>query len=110
MLDVRGRTIYREGSIPGALNAGTDPAGFLPDGRGGDVVLILAPGTLVEPWRARLADYRYRVYLLAGGMSAWRAAGLPEEKPEMSYTKPGSVPFVIPRGLCELNEPSQSFD
>ena len=110
ILDVRGRVAYREGTIAAAMDVGQDPAGFLPDSRGGDVVLVLPDGAAVAPWCARLADYGYRVRILAGGMPAWRAAGLPEEKPEVSYTRPGTVPFVIPKGLCELNEPSHTFD
>ncbi len=110
ILDVRGRAAYREGTIMTALDVGQDPAGFLPDGRGGDVVLLLSDGASVDSWRARLVDYGYRVRVLAGGLPAWRAAGLPEERPEVSYTRPGTVPFVIPKGLCELNEPSHSFD
>ena len=110
ILDVRGRVAYREGTIAAAMDVGQDPAGFLPDGRGGDVVLVLPEGALADSWRARLVDYGYRVRVLAGGMQSWRAAGLPEEKPEVSYTRPGTVPFVIPKGLCELNDPSHSFD
>ncbi|MEA3276016.1 MAG: rhodanese-like domain-containing protein [Pseudomonadota bacterium] len=110
ILDVRGRGAYREGTIADALDAGQDPAGFLPDSRGGDVVLVLPEGASAKSWRARLADYGYRVQVLAGGMPGWRAAGLPEERPEVSYTRPGTVPFVIPKGLCELNEPSHTFD
>jgi len=110
ILDVRGRVAYREGTISAAMDVGQDPAGFLPDSRGGDVVLVLPDGVSAASWYARLADYGYRVRVLAGGMSAWRAAGLPEEKPEVSYTRPGTVPFVIPNGLCELNEPSHTFD
>lgn len=110
ILDVRGRAAYLNGTIAGAIDAGQDPDGFLPDTGGGDVVLVLPDGVPVAPWRARLADFGYRVLILEGGMDFWRGQGLPEEKPEVSYTRPGAVPFVIPRGLCELNEPSHSFD
>lgn len=110
VLDARGRDAYREGTIGGALDAGTDPAGFLPDSRGGEVVLILPEGIPVEPWRRRLADFGYRIHVLTGGLAAWRTAGLPEERPAAAFVRPGTVPFVIPRGLCELNEPAQVFE
>ena len=110
LLDVRGRKAYLSGSVPGALDAGKDPAGFLPDSRGGDVVLILAEGVEPEPWRERLADFGYRVHILAGGMGAWRAAGFTVEKPAEGFVQPGTVPFLIPRGICELNEPAEVYD
>ena len=110
VLDVRGRAAYLDGTISGAVDAGQDPEGFLPETGGGDVVLVLPDEVAVESWRARLADFGYRVLILDGGIETWRAQGLPEEKPEVSYTRPGTVPFVIPRGLCELNEPSHRFD
>ena len=110
VLDVRGRDAYLEGTVGDALDAGTDPAGFLPDSRGGDLVLILPEGALAEPWGTRLSDFHYRVYILAGGLTAWRAAGLPVQSPEESFVRPGTVPFVIPRGLCEMNEPAQAYE
>jgi len=110
LLDVRGRVAYRAGSLPGALDAGADPAGFLPDGRGGDVVLLMEEGAPTEPWHARLANFGYRVHVLAGGLEAWRAAGLPTSIAEASFVRPGTVPFVIPRGICEMNEPAEVFD
>lgn len=110
ILDVRGRSAYLDGSLPGALDAGTDPMGFLPDSRGGDVVIISAPGQPLQAWYTRLVDYGHRVQVLRGGIDNWRAAELPVERAENSYTKPGTVPFVIPRGLCELNEPAEIFD
>lgn len=110
ILDIRGRSAYLEGTLSGALDAGTDPAGFLPDGRGGDVVLLPASNQDLEPWQARLADYGYQVYVLGGEVADWHAAGLLVESPEASFVRPGTVPFVIPRGICELNEPAEVFD
>ncbi|WP_162008600.1 rhodanese-like domain-containing protein [Thermochromatium tepidum] len=109
VLDTRGRTAYLTGTIPGALDAGTDPAGYLPDSRGGEVVLIIEPGTDPAPWMNRLLGFGYRVEVLAGGLSAWRAAGLPVVDPQSSFARPGSRPFVIPRGLCEMNTPADRF-
>ncbi len=112
VLDIRGRDAYLAGSLPQALNAGTDPAGFLPDGRGGDLVLI-TPQPLdeaqLQPWVKRLVNAHHRVWVLRGGIDAWRAAGLPLVETEQVYTRPGTVPFVIPRGLCEGAEPAQEY-
>ena len=110
LLDIRGRAAYLDGSLAGAIDAGRDPAGFLPDGRGGEVVLLPGGEQDLGAWYRRLADYGHRVYLLSGGIEEWRAAGLPVERPEVSFTRPGTVPFVIPRGLCELNEPAEVFE
>jgi rhodanese-related sulfurtransferase len=112
VLDVRGRAAYLAGTIPGALDAGTEPAGFLPDGRGGAVVLVMSyppdPERLAG-WVRRLANAGHVVRLLEGGLPAWRRAGLAVETAHESFVRPGTVPFVIPRGLCEQNEPAQVF-
>jgi rhodanese-related sulfurtransferase len=110
LLDTRGRAAYLAGTILGALDAGTDPAGYLPDSRGGNVVLILESGADPASWTARLAAFGYQAQILAGGLPAWRAAGLPVVNPEASFARPGSHPFVIPRGLCEMNTPADRFD
>ena len=112
LLDIRGREAYLAGTLPQALNAGTDPAGFLPDGRGGDLVLITGQPperARLAPWIRRLVDAHHRVFLLQGGVPAWRAAGLPLIASEQTYVRPGTVPFIIPRGLCEGDEPAQEY-
>jgi len=113
VIDVRGRQAYRSGSLPGAFDAGSDPMGYLPD-RNGDPVVLLAAQTL-EPerlaaWTARLADAGHPVWLLTGGLAAWIEGGGAIEQPGASYTQPGRVPFLIPRGLCEGGEPAQVFE
>jgi hypothetical protein len=114
VLDARGRDAHGERTISGALDVGTDPAGYLPDGRGGTVVLMMLEGNTVPDMRAawidRLEKWRHRVYVLVGGPDAWHDAGLPVEYPGNSYTVPGTVPFVIPRGICEMNEPAGRFE
>lgn len=110
LLDTRGRAAYLAGIIPGALDAGTDPAGYLPDSRGGGVVPILEPGVDPAAWISRLVGFGYRVWTLDGGLPAWRAAGLPVVNPQASFAQPGSHPFVIPRGLCGMNTPADRFD
>jgi len=112
VIDARGRAAYLTATIPGALDAGRDPAGYLPDGRGGPVVLILAENSEPEriaAWVRRLERASHRVYLLTGDMSAWIGAGLPVENPEASFVRPGTVPFIIPRGICEMNEPAEEY-
>lgn len=112
ILDVRGRAAYRAGTLAGALDGGVEPSGFLPDG-GGGLVLLLPDGAseqLVEAWFARLTDAGHQVWILEGGIAGWVEAGGSVEMPQSTYTLPGSVPFLIPRGLCEGGSPSQVFD
>lgn len=113
LLDVRGRQAYLSGSLPGALNAGSDPLGYLPDHSGEPVVLLMPAEPnplLVESWTTRLTDAGHQVWLLSGGMAAWIDAGGQVEIPETAYTRPGRVPFLIPKGLCEGGEPAQVFE
>ena len=112
VIDVRGREAYQAGTLDGALDAGLDPAGYLPDGRGGPLVLLAPPrwgDTERSRWVTRLESARHRVYLLEGDVTAWRAAGLVLISPDSSYVRPGTVPFIIPRGLCESNEPAHRY-
>lgn len=113
ILDVRGRAGYRAETIAGALDGGIDPRGFLPDDGGGRLVLLLpevVAEQLVDDWFRRLSNAGYQVWILDGGLAGWIDAGGATEIPEFTYTRPGSVPFLIPRGLCEGGEPSQVFD
>lgn len=112
ILDVRGRAAYRAGTLAGALDGGVEPSGFLPDG-GGGLVLLLPQGAseqLVDAWFARLTDAGHQVWILEGGIAGWVEAGGSVEVPQSTYIRPGSVPFLIPRGLCEGGSPSQVFD
>ncbi len=112
VLDVRGLESHREGTIPGAVHVGTNPVGFLPPVSEMPVVLVLPepydPAHL-QAWARRLEGAGLLVRWLEGGMPAWRAAGLSVASPEHAYRKPGTVPFVVPRGLCEMGEPAQVF-
>ncbi len=113
VLDVRGREVYRAGTLPGAFNAGRDPFGYLPDDSKEPVVLVVpveADSKFIEAWRRRLADAGHEVWVLDSGFSGWKAIGGAVETSDVSYTKPGRVPFVIPRGLCEGNEPAQTYE
>ena len=112
ILDVRGLEAHREGTIPGAVHIGTNPAGFLPPVSEMPVVLILPEPhdpAYLQAWTRRLENAGLSVRWLEGGLPAWRAAGLSVASPEHAYRKPGTVPFVVPRGLCEMGEPAQEF-
>lgn len=112
VLDIRGRTAYQAGTIPGTTYAGANPAGFLPTGSVGPVVLLTShpydPSTVLA-WVYRLANAGHRVHVLKGGMAAWQRARFTVETPEQGLTRPGTVPFVIPRGICENKKPIQVF-
>ncbi|TAN56461.1 MAG: hypothetical protein EPN26_03840, partial [Rhodospirillales bacterium] len=104
IVDARGRDLYANGTLPGAVNAGRDPEGFLPSSSSGGLLLIVRKGaspSLKRAWVERLSAYGYTVSILNGGFEAWQAKGLPVEIPASGHVKPGSTPFTIPRGLCE---------
>ena len=112
VLDLRTAQLYRSGTIPGAMYAGSDPMGFLPDSRRGSIVLITdkaVTGQQLRQWLKRLREGGHHVFLLQGGIAAWQQAGFAVEQPVTQNIRPGTVPYVIPRGLCELNEPAQVF-
>lgn len=113
ILDVRGRADYRTKTIAGAMNAGGDPKGYLADGRGGRLVLLMRGEENSEDiaaWFTRLLNAGHDVWILQGGLAGWIEAGGATETPEFSYTQPGRVPFLIPRGLCEGGEPAHVFE
>lgn len=113
ILDVRGRAAYRAGTLAGALDGGVDPRGYLADGNGGRLVLLLPEDVderVIDAWFTRLSNAGHQVWILEGGLAAWIESGGTIEIPESTYTRPGSVPFLIPRGLCEGGKPSQVFE
>ena len=113
VLDLRGRRAYLTGTVPGAIDPGNSPEEFRLDARGGIVVLVTEKGAMdknAEKWVKALCRSNIDVRVLKGGVAGWLAAGLKLEKPEDRFIRPGTVPFVIPRGLCEMNEPAQVFE
>ena len=113
VLDVRGRSKYRAGTLAGAFDAGIDPLGYLPDDSKDPVVMIIPVGAdsvFIDAWFKRLTNAGHKVWILKKGLSGWVEASGQIETPEVTYTRPGSVPFIIPRGLCEGNEPAQIFE
>ncbi len=112
VLDVRGRESYQKGTLPGAVSAGRDPLGYLPDDGKEPVILVVpeeADSRFIETWRHRLADAGHEVWLLDSGFDGWKASGGAVVIPDVIYTEPGRVPFVIPRGLCEGNDPAHIY-
>lgn len=113
LLDIRGHEVYMTGTIMGALDTGQDPQGYLPGKPGKSIVLITADpadGTNIRSWIQRIDIPENEVYLLQGGINAWQAAGFPVEIIEEGYVEPGTVPFVVPKGLCDMREPAQRFE
>jgi rhodanese-related sulfurtransferase len=112
VLDIRGSPAYRRGTIEGAMDVGSDPAKAVTDGRRGIVVLLAEEPSdlaLVVRWTDKLRRAGHTVRVLAGGLPAWQAAGLPVVEPTRGLVRPGTVPFVIPRGLCESRDPVQEY-
>ncbi len=113
LLDIRGHEVYMTGTIMGAVDAGLDPQGYLPRKSGKSMVLITDDpdtGANIRSWIQRIDIPENKVYLLQGGINAWQAAGFPVEIVEEVYVEPGTVPFVVPKGLCDMREPAQRFE
>lgn len=58
----------------------------------------------------RLAGTGCRLFRLQGRAEDWIAAGIAAPAEPRRRIRPGDVPFVVPRGLCESNPPAQVFD
>lgn len=87
LIDVRNRSEYRQGHLPGAVNI---PVYALPfhladiPTRGKDEVVVVycahGPRSGLAGFILRLAGYD-NVFHLQGDMAGWDSAGLPVEKP-----------------------------
>ena len=84
IVDVRSAEDFAKGSLPGAKNI---PGVALKD-RGGElkkdkpVLVVCNTGTSAGPAAAQLRGAGCaEVFVLAGGLAAWREAGLPLKKP-----------------------------
>lgn len=116
VLDTRARQDFLAGTIPGAVN--TDMLQKKIDGTHEDrqnayIVVVTKKGRLDsarQAWVKRLCDRDIETRILQGGTDSWQAQGFGLELPEERLTLPGTVPFIIPRGLCEMNEPVQEFN
>ncbi len=113
IIDVRGKSEFQSGTIDGAINAGVDPKGYLSDNHS-DPIILIAPypfdSSVIQQWITRLQKHADQVSVLTGGIDAWIAQGGTLVEPESYYTRPGTVPFLIPKGLCEDGEPAQVFE
>jgi len=113
VLDVRGRSAYRTATVAGAIDAGLDPSGYLPDDSTNAVVLIIpvdADSEFIEAWFKRLANAGHKVWILEHGFAAWTEAGGPIDSFEATYILPGTVPFTVPKGICHGNTPALIFE
>jgi len=85
ILDVRSAAEVAEGTIPGARHVPVHrlPARFTELGLapGSEVVAVCKTAHRSIPAVRFLTEKGYRAVQLAGGMDAWRRAGLPVERP-----------------------------
>jgi thiosulfate/3-mercaptopyruvate sulfurtransferase len=112
VIDLRPKAEYTDGTVAGALHGEPDPDAFAPPGGIEEVVLIppAAPdGAGVPAWADRLHHFGIRPFVLEGDPQAWRDAGVRMERPGPTYTDPGAVPYVVPRGICENLPPVLQF-
>ncbi|QIS04037.1 pyridoxal-phosphate dependent enzyme [Nocardia brasiliensis] len=85
IVDTRGAMAYRIGHVPGALNIRDDQledmfAQGIPFSRSRPLVFVCPVGELSLRFAARAGQAGYDAAGLAGGVAAWRAAGLPLER------------------------------
>ncbi|WP_040778083.1 pyridoxal-phosphate dependent enzyme [Nocardia pneumoniae] len=85
IVDTRGAMAYRIGHVPGALNIRDDQlddmfAHGIPFPRSRTVVFVCPVGELSLRFAARARQAGYDAASLAGGVVAWRDAGLPLER------------------------------
>lgn len=113
VIDLRPADDYMAGTVAGALHGEPDPGEFVPPGDVREAVLLPPDDDhtgVADAWVERLASLGLRVMLLEGDPDAWRAAGVALQRPgPPSYADPGSVPFVVPRGICEHLPPVQEY-
>lgn len=81
----------------------------------GDCLAVLiidatSPAAEVAAAVARLAGAGCALRRLEGEAAQWIAAGLAAPALPHPAPRPGEVPFIIPRGLCEARDPVQSFN
>lgn len=113
VIDLRDRAAYLSGTVPGAVYVGPSPDGYIGDGRGG-AVLVIADGDasveILEAWHDRLVTFGHDpIYFLEGGFASWVNHDGPVETPIDTSAVPGKFPFIIPRGLCEMNTPAKVY-
>lgn len=104
VIDLRPEADFAAGTVAGALRGEPDPGMFAPPGDIREAVLIPPPdadGAAVPHWADRLHQLGIRPLVLGGGPQGWRDAGVRMERPGPVYSDPGTVQFVVPRGICE---------
>jgi rhodanese-related sulfurtransferase len=116
LIDTRSRHDFLVGTLPTAITVGKLQdiiARTHEDRQDAYVVVVTKDGGLDDTtleWVERLCAEGVETWVLQGGINGWLAAGIGLEKPEDRLTVPGNVPFVIPRGLCEMNDPVLEYN
>jgi thiosulfate/3-mercaptopyruvate sulfurtransferase len=116
LIDTRSSDDFFAGTIPTAIYVAKLQdivRGAHKDSQSAFVVVITENGSLddtVLEWVRRLCAGSVETWVLRGGINGWLAAGFGLEKPGDRLTVPGNVPFVIPRGLCEMNDPVLEYN
>jgi thiosulfate/3-mercaptopyruvate sulfurtransferase len=116
LIDTRSRDDFLVGTLPTAITVAKLQdiiAGTHDDRQDAYVVVVTKEGDLDDAtldWVERLCAGGVETWILQGGINGWLAAGIGLEKPEDRLTVPGNVPFVIPRGLCEMNDPVLEYN
>ena len=111
LIDLRDQAAITAAMIEGAMR----PSDIGPDEIADQCITVLVadPNTAVETITAAAARFQAsgcEVRLLAGDADAWWAAGLAAPARPRGQRRPGEVPFIVPRGLCDGKEPAQVFD
>lgn len=91
------------------------PDAFTRDDIGADclAVFIIDDASAAEEVAAAAARFGAagcELRRLSGDAAGWTAAGLAGPAAPRQSIRPGDVPFVIPRGLCEPGKPVQTFE
>lgn len=111
IIELRGDDAVHATMIDGAMR----PADIRDDEIPDPCIAVLVADSDTEVVAITVAVARFRAAgcaprRLAGDADAWRAAGLTAPARPKGLRRPGEVPFIIPRGLCEGKEPAQVFE
>jgi hypothetical protein len=111
IIELRGDDAVHATMIDGAMRSADIRDDEIPDPC--TVVLVTDSGTEVAAIATAVVRFRAAGCAprrLAGDADAWRAAGLTAPAQPRGQRRPGEVPFIVPRGLCEGKEPAQVFE
>lgn len=111
IIELRGEDAAHATMIDGAMR----PADIRDDEIPNPCLAVLVTGSDTEVAVIAATAARFRAAgcaprRLAGDADAWLAAGLTAPARPKGQRRPGEVPFIIPRGLCDRKEPAQVFE